>query len=366
MRKIKWRQIISYVGICLAIAFFFSVLVYFAQSQLRPHQPPNLTLAFLWQAIIYCWAILFPVIRRFAGHFRIERGNWVRTVPAHLVAAVSFVVAHTLFYTVCYYLYHGFSPPEYKSFSEAFRHLFFSNWLLDTSSYFAILSTVTAYDYSRRFQSEKLKTSELKAALADSQLSALKMQLHPHFLFNTLNSISTLLHEDVMAADEMIARLGDFLRLTLENSGEQTVSLAEEIKFINSYLEIESIRFGDRLAFDSEVGAEALRARVPNLILQPIVENAIRHGISRQIRPGKISIRARRAGNKLRLEVEDNGPGVQNGTNGGFGIGLANTRARLFNLYGDDQQLEMANVDPQGLIVRMEIPFDTGGKTTTQ
>jgi LytS/YehU family sensor histidine kinase len=174
------------------------------------------------------------------------------------------------------------------------------------------------------------------------------------------------MHEDVKAADEVVARLGDFLRLTLENSGEQVVSLAQEIKFINSYLEIESIRFGDRLTLEREIEPETLQALVPNLILQPIVENAIKHGISRQIRPGKISIRARRAGEKLRLEIEDNGPGVQDAAGAGLGIGLANTRARLSNLYGGNQQIEMASVVPQGLIVKLEFPFETGNKITGQ
>jgi LytS/YehU family sensor histidine kinase len=229
--------------------------------------------------------------------------------------------------------------------------------------YFVILSTATARDYSRRFQAEQLKSSQLHAALADSQLQALKMQLHPHFLFNTLNSISTLMHEDVRAADEMVARLGDFLRLTLENSGEQIVTLAQEMDFINSYLEIESVRFGERLTFKRQIEPQVLRARVPNLILQPLVENAIKHGVSRQIRAGVISIRARRSGEKLELQIEDNGPGLQNGASRDGGIGLANTRARLFNLYGDNQRVVMSNAEPQGLIVTLEIPFEINLET---
>lgn len=366
MRRINWKKIISYAGICVAIAFLFSVIVYFAQSRLRPEQPPKLRLAFLWQAIIYGWAILFPVIRRFAVRFRVERGNWPRRLPIHLAAVVLFFLAHTVFYTCCYYLYHNFSPPEYKGFSEAVQHMFFSNWLAGTSMYFVILSAVTAYDYARRFQAERLKTSELKAALAASQLSALKMQLHPHFLFNTLNSISTLLHEDVRAADEMVARLGDFLRLTLENSGEQVVSLAEELNFINGYLEIESIRFGDRLTLERRIEPEALPGLLPNLILQPIVENAVKHGISRQIRPGTISIRARRAGARLQLEIEDNGPGMQPGETGKSGIGLANTRARLANIYGENYSMEIVDAAARGLIVKLEIPFETDREITAQ
>ncbi|HEX8197548.1 MAG TPA: histidine kinase [Pyrinomonadaceae bacterium] len=373
IRKLKWRQIISYIGITILIALFFSVLVYFSQIQLRPEKPPSLGISFLWQSIIYDWAILIPAINWFAARFRIECDNWLRRLPIHLAAALFFVLAHVVLYTFSFYLYHNFSPPQYSHYLDAMQTFFFSNWLVSTSMYFLILSFLTARDYSRRFQAEQLENAELKvknaelnSALAASQLSALKMQLHPHFLFNTLNSISTLLHKDTRAADEMVARLGDFLRLTLENSGEQVVTLAEEMNFIDRYLEIESIRFGDRLRLERQVEPETLQARVPNLILQPIVENAIKHGISRQIRPGKISIRAQRVGEKLQLEVEDDGPGLQNGKSGNGGIGLANTRSRLFNLYGDNQQIEIANGAIQGLIVKLEIPFETNKEIIQQ
>lgn len=367
MRKFSWRQIILYVGIWILIAAAFSILLYLTTVQARPENPPTWENIFLWQAIIYGWAILFPAISRFAARFRVERGNWLRRLPIHLLAVFLFVLAHTILYVFFYYLFHAFVPPSEERFFETVARLTLRNWLTDISMYLIILSTLTARDYSQRFQAEQLKTSELNAALADSQLSALKMQLHPHFLFNTLNSISTLMHEDVRAADVMVARLGDFLRLTLENSGEQVVTLAQEMNFINCYLEIESVRFGERLTLKREVEPDVLQARVPNLILQPLIENAIKHGISRQIRPGVISIRARQTGGKLQLQVEDDGPGLQNGkANGATGIGLANTRARLFNLYGDNQRVEMKNADPQGTIVTVEIPFETNVKIIGQ
>src|SRR5262249_28489116 len=143
--------------------------------------------------------------------------------------------------------------------------------------------------------------------VTEAQLQALKMQLHPHFLFNTLNSISALLDEDVDAADQMLARLGDFLRLTLENSGAQRVTLQEELEFLRCYLEIERVRFEDRLTINMHIDPEALDARVPNLILQPIVENAIRHGIVSRIAPGQIDISAKRLRDTLQLQVRDNG-----------------------------------------------------------
>lgn len=359
MRKLSWRQIIIYFGIWILIAVLFSGIFYVSNTQMRPERPPTWGHIFLWQSIIYAWAILFPAINWVAKRFRVERGNWWHTLPIHLVAALFFVFAHTVIYGLFNHLYYGSYMGEDRLFLVNLKRLFLGNWLLDASMYFVILSTVIARDYSQRFQKEQLKTSQLNAALADAQLSALKMQLQPHFLFNTLNSISTLMHEDLRAADEMVARLGDFLRMTLENSGEQVVTLAQEMNFINYYLEIESVRFGERFTVAREIDPETLPAQVPNLILQPLIENAIKHGISRQIRPGKISIKARRIGEKLQLQVEDDGPGMQNNVGAGSGIGLANTRARLVKLYDDNQRVEISSADPQGLVVTLEFPFET-------
>jgi len=187
------------------------------------------------------------------------------------------------------------------------------------------------------------------------------MQLHPHFLFNTLHSISALVHKNADAADKMIARLGDFLRLTLENSGAQEVSLQEELEFLKCYLEIERIRFEDRLSVQLAIDPEALDARLPNLILQPIVENAIRHGISRRTSAGRIEIEAHRLNGTLQVQVTDNGPGLASDSNSGTivkaGVGLANTQARLKQLYGDRHRLDLSNATSGGLTVILEIPF---------
>jgi two-component system, LytTR family, sensor kinase len=186
----------------------------------------------------------------------------------------------------------------------------------------------------------------------------LKMQLHPHFLFNTLHSISALMREDVETADQMIARLGEFLRMTLRNSGEQETTLEQELKFLECYLEIERLRFQDRLTTRIEAEPETMGARVPNLFLQPIVENAIRHGIARRTNEGVVAISARRAsGQRLRVEVRDNGPGLAPTNGVANGVGLANTRSRLLRLYGDNHDFGMMNAAEGGLVVTLEIPF---------
>jgi LytS/YehU family sensor histidine kinase len=191
-------------------------------------------------------------------------------------------------------------------------------------------------------------------------LQALKMQLHPHFLFNALHSISALVHSDPDAADKMIARLGDFLRLTLDTAAAQEVPLRQEIEFLNCYLEIERIRFRDRLTTSLDVDPQALECRVPNLVLQPIVENAIRHGVAPRSAPGRVEVHAERRGGALRLQVRDNGRGLPAdgvcATKGG-GVGLSNTRARLQQLYGGAFVFEIENDPAGGVVVTLEIPF---------
>jgi LytS/YehU family sensor histidine kinase len=185
------------------------------------------------------------------------------------------------------------------------------------------------------------------------------MQLHPHFLFNTLHSISSLVLEDPPKANSMIARLGDFLRLTLENSDQQLVTLKEETEFLRCYLDIEQVRFGDRLTVALELEPQTLSAQVPHLILQPVVENAIQHAIAPHATRGHINIEARRLNGLLRLEVRDNGPGITSNSDwlGMKGVGLSNVRARLDQIYGSDFRFELINVRDGGLAVVMEIPF---------
>ncbi|MGH9900142.1 MAG: sensor histidine kinase, partial [Pyrinomonadaceae bacterium] len=194
-----------------------------------------------------------------------------------------------------------------------------------------------------------------------AQLQTLKMQLHPHFLFNTLNSISSLLERDKAAADKMIARLGDFLRLTLDERSGQEISLQRELEFLECYLAIERTRFQDKLKTRMRIGQGTLDAQIPSLVLLPVVENAIKHGICARTSQGRIEIISERQGDYLLLEVTDDGPGLKE--SGGqtepakFGLGLSNTQARLKQLYGDDGRLELRNNADSGLTVTILIPF---------
>jgi two-component system LytT family sensor kinase len=213
-----------------------------------------------------------------------------------------------------------------------------------------------AATYYREARDRQLKALELESLLHQAQLQALRSQLNPHFLFNALHSIAELVHENPKLAEKLIVRLGELLRQVLQSASLQEVSLADELEFIRGYVDIEQMRLGERLHVNWDVPSELLTARVPSLILQPLVENAIQHGIAPTAKAGTLTIRARREHASLRLEVRDTGPGVAHESlDRQQGIGLANTRARLQRLYGDGQTLELIADD--GLIVMVRIPF---------
>jgi sensor histidine kinase YesM len=224
--------------------------------------------------------------------------------------------------------------------------------------YWGIVGLGHAVNYYRQFRDRERRAAQLEAQLAQAHLQVLKMQLHPHFLFNTLNAISALMHKDVELADTMVARLGELLRSSLETIGTQEVPLRQELEFIRPYLEIEQARLGERMTVKMDIDPEAMDLQVPNMILQPLVENAIRHGIAPFIKPGQIEITARRNGGMLHLQVRDNGPGLSPDQQHAFkpGVGIANTRARLQQLYGADHRFEMVNGSSGGLTVTILIP----------
>jgi LytS/YehU family sensor histidine kinase len=228
--------------------------------------------------------------------------------------------------------------------------------------YAGLIGLVHALSYYRLFRDREVRNSQLETRLARSQLQVLRAQLQPHFLFNTLNSIAALMHRDVESADRMVTRLGDLLRLSLSHTERQEVPLRQELAFLEKYLDIQRTRFRDRLTARVSADADALDGLVPSLILQPLVENAIRHGIEPRAAAGRVDVRARLDGDALVVEVEDDGPGLSPDARGepnGCGIGLANTRARLEQLYGDRQRLTLSN-GPGGLLVRVELPYRVG------
>jgi len=328
----------------------------------------SMTDVFVWQITWwYPWLPLLPLVVLFIRRFPLDEGRWFRSLALHLPASVFFALTHLTLYVYIAWITGGAwkwlkGEKDVDGPGQMILSLIGSpssvNYRTRVLLYGAVLVILHAIDYYNRSKEEEVKASQLEMRLAQAKLQTLKMQLHPHFLFNTLHSISALLYKDIHAAEEMVARLMNFLELTLQDSGPQLVSLQKELEFLQCYLEIEKVRFQDRLTVRTRIDPSALDAQVPNLITQPIVENAIRHGISTQSAAGEIEITATADHGTLRIQIRDNGPGMNEAraNNGREGVGLTNTRARLRQIYGSSHRLEFIN-DPQGgLVVTLEIP----------
>ncbi|MGA2016431.1 MAG: histidine kinase [Opitutaceae bacterium] len=304
----------------------------------------------------YVYGVLsLPVVwlaRRYPPELR---PRWLAAC-IHLVAALVFSLSYVVLRAVVGEV-DSWIVGESATFGEIFDPLLVRTFPFNLLIYGVIISAGHALDYYRKYHERTVQTLELEKHLTEARLQALLHQLKPHFLFNTLNGIASLMHTDVEAADRMLVRLSELLRITMAHTGAPETTLREEVAFLERYLDIERIRFRDRLEVSIAVDEDAIDARVPSLILQPIVENAVRHGIEPQSRTGRIELRGARDNGRLVLTVSDNGGGVPAGGPPHEGIGLANTRARLAELYGDKQHFELVNRPDGGLCVRMVIPF---------
>ena len=309
----------------------------------------------------YAWALLTPAVmwaaRRFPvwGSGRRRAEHW----GIQLVALGSFVVVHVAIFSLASRLF----DPVVAAVSplRVFEQFLLSWSVLDAIVFCSLVSVQQAVIYYSVSRDRALRASQLEARLAQSQLQMLRMQLQPHFLFNTLHSISALMHKDVRRADSMIASLSDLLRMSLNNIGAQEAPLQSELDFLQRYVEIMSLRFGDRLKVIIDVSEETRDARVPTLFLQPLVENAFRHGFSDSLAGGTVSVRARRAGDMLWCEIVDNGRGLRAGHR--EGIGLSATRQRLAHLYGDKHTFVLRGAPGEGVHVSMSIPFTSYERT---
>jgi signal transduction histidine kinase len=306
----------------------------------------------------YVFALLSIPALWLARRFSLGDAHGARNLAAHLVASALFSVAWmALRASVEVWLNRSAEGVQFTfvtAFNRALVTTFFYNLLI----YWVIISVGYAFDYYRKFNERELRAAELEKRLTEARLQALQMQLNPHFLFNTLHAISALMHQDVEAADKMLVRLSDLLRHALESTDTQEVTLREEIDFLTRYALIEQTRFGDRLKIEMNIAPETFDALVPNLVLQPLLENAVRHGIEPHARAGRIEVKAQRDGETLRIEVRDNGGGLANGKIV-EGVGLSNTRARLKQLYAERQSFELTNASNGGVAVHVTLPFHT-------
>lgn len=302
----------------------------------------------------YAWAVFTPLIIKLAQRFPVNQESWKVVIPTvYIPAMLVFLGVHALINLVLFR-----ATGLHDTMNMALYEVHFTSRMhVNALAFWTVLGFYNAFDYYMRFLKQERQAAQLELQLAQANLRALKMQLNPHFLFNTLHSVAALVRKNENGtAVKMLGRLGDFLRLALENQGIQEIKLEEELDFLDRYLEIEKIRFQDRLLIQKDVDVEALDLYVPNLILQPLVENAIHHGIAPHGDGGQIIIRAKIRGDQLVLDVQDDGPGIENISTARRGVGLSNSIERLQRLYGDAQDVRLDNVESGGLLVQLTIP----------
>ena len=347
--------------LCVAGLLLLLILVFSSQLFFAGYVTPW-SRAFSQEAIYWlsCGVLAWPILRVCRHLHRAEYG-WLPyaltlTLGAIVAAALQPVVATGIVklleaVNLCLY---GCGPgPE--SLPRFFVEQAVRAGGINLAIYASFVLAWHAATYYREARDRQLKALELESLVHQAQLQALRSQLNPHFLFNALHSIAELVHENPKLAEKLIVRLGELLRQVLQSSTLQEVSLADELDFIRGYVEIEQMRLGERLRVEWDVPPELLAARVPSLLLQPLVENAIQHGIAPASKAGVLSIRARRDHQSLVLEIRDTGHGMTQGLERRAGIGLSNTGARLQRLYGERQKLEL--IDQDGLLVVVRIPF---------
>ena len=319
------------------------------------------------------WLLFLPAVAWLSFRFPIERRRLLRSVGLHVLACLLMVGANQATFRAVARL----SPSPQRSETPgrspgsktdrrlpgppgAFGAFLGLRAALDVLVYWSLVGVCQAITNFRSSQERERRAAELEASLTSARLQALRMQINPHFLFNTLNSIAALVYVNPRAADEMLGDLSELLRRSLDSMEEQEIPLAQELEFIGAYISIEQKRFGERLRLEQSVPDELMKALVPALILQPLVENAIRHGIEPRRGPGLISIEAKQEDKHLHLIVRDNGrglPGADLNNSARRGIGLANIQARLQGLYGQDQSFSFGRAEPQGCRVDIHLPF---------
>jgi signal transduction histidine kinase len=306
----------------------------------------------------WLWAAFTPLIFRLSSRLGIERSRWFVRIPILIIIGIAGSVA---IYSILGYAREEWFDVPRRGFStfaplREIGRFRFANQLL---VYFAVVAAGYAREYFLRDQERQREAVTLQAQLAEARLDALRMQINPHFLFNTLHAIAALVERDPPGVRKMIARLSDLLRRTIDTRAAAEVPLRDELSFLRGYIEIMEIRFQGKLRVTTEVDPAALDALVPNLVLQPVVENALEHGAGR-VSDGRVAITAAKRGDRLLLTVRDNGPGPDGTGRQSGGVGLANTRARLAQLYGDAASLTLRAADGGGAVAEIALPFREG------
>lgn len=347
----KW-PIAFRVAVCwLAVVFLFAVQ-WFLYDAARGS--PDAFRYYLWWAF-YLWGVLTPVVVSFSLRHPITPGTWRRVVPLHLAAGTTFVGAAILIEATIGKL-HRHSE---LSAGKALWHYFTRHAQVSLFTYGILVVAVEVYRMFDERRKKELHASRLEAQLTASQLEVLRAQIHPHFLFNTLQAATTLIHEDPEGAEDILARLSGILRVSFDQPNVQEIPLSKEMEILELYMGIQARRFGDRLSFTVSIDPNVRQCLVPALVLQPLVENAILHGIGKHKGVDEVQIRGFQKSDTLCLEVSNLNSHLDEGAlqSQGRGVGLANTRTRLEQLYGPRHALNLRNIEPVGVCAALSIPL---------
>ena len=351
------QPLVMHRGLAVLAAWMLVALLLAGQAwfaaQVRGEPLGWVRASVIWLSWAATWAALTPIALRLAARFPLQGPRLLLAVSTHAIASAACAVANLAVFAVVAPLV-GATNAE-PTWLATFSRLLGTTFLLNLPVYWVIIGAAHLERLVRTARENDRRQLRLEAQLADARLQTLRTQLQPHFLFNALNTVSVLMHEDVDFADRVLLQLSALLRRSLDSSEAYEVPLSEEVGFVKNYLEIEQARFGGRLSYEIIVPDELLDARVPNLILQPLVENALRHGLAARATPGRVEVRAGRHGGDLHLLVLDDGRGLWPGTT--ERVGLSNTRARLNLMYADRHRFELRNNAGGGVTAEISLPL---------
>ena len=355
-RWIRYAVVVAgwaFLGLLLSVEVYFNFRV-----QLGANRVDFIDAALPQFGRVVMWALMAPLILRMRVMLPLRRGGWVGGIAFHLATSVVVMAVYYLGRTLAYVI---FSSERWADFWEMAVAGFWGRNLIDIAYYWAVLAFGTSVEIYQRYKREELKAAQLEARLIETELKALREQLRPHFLFNTLNTIAVLVRENKNdEAVTLIARLSSLLRMSLDNTRVHEVTVRQEMDFLERYIHIQKARFSDRLDVGIAIEPAAMEARIPNLLLPPLGENAILHGIALKLGPGRVDVLGRIEGGKLHLEVRDDGPGLGDGTKRAReGVGLTNTRERIAKIYGTQGQLSLRSEPGRGVSVQIVLPCRT-------
>ena len=312
----------------------------------------------------YAWLFISPLVLRLATKRPIDPRHPQRAIPLHLLASVLFALLALLVQSIIGHFVEPGSPPLRNSFSPvvtSFKYLLSKDVAMGIITYWALTGLAQTLHFYKENSSRQVRESQLERQLAQAQLQVLQMQLHPHFLFNTLHAIGTLIHEDPQSAEKMLLDLSSLLRVFLEHESSQQISLRRELHLVDLYLSIQKIRFRDRLTVRSLIDPATLDCSIPSLILQPLVENAIVHGIAKNPGDDTIEIKSSQQAGQLVVEISNSNsllPIEAHRDGAGWGVGLSNTSQRLTQVYNGSSSLALQALSPRGVVCSIAIPFE--------